>query len=192
MAAANTSSVSLTPTSSAFRPVLLYDKNAPPTIVAFVATARPPADGSYSPGDYIEFHVACASPCPVHFPPQTVTQKSGSIWGGNHVVAGTTTAWDCILGTNIYNVNDFGNCYTTTLSFGEPWPTSGSYTQVGTCQIFARSKMMFVTAGFDEYFKVMPPETRKPDNYESYVTSELSSAGCPSSVNGYANGQLNT
>lgn len=174
-------SPTVVPTSGAFRAVLLYDKNAPPTVVASIATAQP-EDGEYGrPADYIEYHITCASPCAADFPAQTVTQKSGSIWGGHHVVSGTTTAWDCILGT-FHEVDNNGDCYTTTLKSGEAVPTTGLYTQVGTCDVFAHSKLMFVTAGFDEYFKVMPTSTEAPGDYMTGISSILSSAKCPSSA----------
>ncbi|OAA63862.1 hypothetical protein ISF_04571 [Cordyceps fumosorosea ARSEF 2679] len=186
MAAASTSSPSLTPTSSAFRPILLYDKDAPATVIASVVTAIPQPSGWSGPADYIEFRVTCALPfCPANsFPPQTVTQRQGSVWGGHHVVAGTITAWDCRLGrSGDDDEGDYGSCYTTTLPpTGRPVPTTGRYTRVGTCDVDARSKMMFVTAGFNEYFKVMPAETGPPIDLPSAITSVLRSAHCPSSA----------
>ncbi|KAJ6786515.1 hypothetical protein PWT90_09430 [Aphanocladium album] len=181
MSPATMTSPALVPTSSAFRPIQLYDKDAPATVIASIATARPEDDVIGSAAAYIEYHVTCASPCPSDFSPQIVTQKSGSIWGGQLTVSGTTTAWDCDLGI-LNNEDNHGHCYTTTLKSGEPIPTTGSYTTVGTCQVLANSRMMFVTAGFDEYFKVNIPQTGSPENYPSYITAEMNEANCTKSA----------
>ncbi|KAJ3497379.1 hypothetical protein NLG97_g1945 [Lecanicillium saksenae] len=170
-------SPALVPTSSAFRAVFVYDKDAPATVVASIATAWPERGEAGAPAGYIEYHVTCASPCSSDFPAQVITQKSGSIWGGHLAVSGTTTAWDCNLGVTNNETND-GYCYTTTLKSGEPIPTTGSYTPVETCQVLSHSRMMFVTAGFDEFFKVDPADSRSPDFWMTYMASVMDEAKC--------------
>lgn len=49
-----------------------------------------------------------------------------------------------------------------------------------SCHVLGHTKMMFVTAGFDEYFKAMPADTSySPDVLISALNSELSEKGCP-------------
>lgn len=169
--------VTATPTSDAFRQVLLYDALAPPTVVASVI------EGRSLEGEELYFTaiVTCPSPCKdADFPKQTVSYLTGSSWAGEKTVDGTTTSWGCRLGGSAPNKE--GECYVATAKDGETINHNGTSTSVDNCFVEHRSKMMFVTAGFDEYFNVMIPSTHELEEEMSGWYSYLSSLSCPATA----------
>lgn len=193
-----TTTLAVTATSNAYRAILMYNTDVPQPVVASVVTAveGDPDTGS-GPAAYIEFIVTCASaicPSDSSFPEQTITQRGGSSWGGHHVVGSATTSWGCRLGSTAADDPQGGECRTTTLSAGEVLTTEtpGPYTDPGWdytplangttaidhCYEPRHTKLMVVTAGFDEYFKVMPPDTRGVQAWMDAVSSDISSKGC--------------
>ncbi len=171
----------VTPTSGAFRQIFIYDASAPPTVVASVIEGRSQTFEEL----YFTAIVTCPSPCKdADFPEQTVTYLTGSSWAGERTVDGTTTSWGCRLGSvqsASANLKE-GECYVATAKDGETINHSGTSTSVDNCFVEHRSKMMIVTAGFDEYFSAMPDSTHDIDEEMAAWTSYLSGLSCPATA----------
>ena len=177
MSLSTTAPPAVTPTSGAYRDILIYDAAAPATVVASVIEGRSETWEEL----FFTALVTCPSPCQDSaFPEQTVTYLTGSSWAGELTVDGTTTSWGCRLGDDDSEVTQGvgGDCYAATAGPGETIDHDGTSTSVGNCFVSLRSKMMVVTAGFEEYDKVMPSATFPIDEVVSYRSSRLSELGC--------------
>lgn len=181
MSLSTTAPPAVTPTSGAYRDILLYDAAAPATVVASIIEGR---SETYEELFFTAL-VTCPSPCQDSaFPEQTVTYLTGSSWAGELTVDGTTTSWGCRLGDDDSQVTEgvSGECYTAIAGPGETIDHNGTSTHVDNCFVSMRSKMMVVTAGFEEYDKVMPSATFPIDEVVSSRSSRLSELGCPATT----------
>lgn len=159
----------------------IYDQNAPRSLVASVISAR---INTFEEREATML-VTCASPCPtsVNFPQQTITHRSGSIWEGQHAVSGTTTSWGCDVGSGGYvtqgkTIEVARNC--THVTVGPSGNIVATATEsLALCDMYLRSKMLFVTAGLDEWHKVESTPDETPDEefseFSSYI---LKASGC--------------
>ncbi|CEJ84430.1 hypothetical protein VHEMI03473 [[Torrubiella] hemipterigena] len=166
--------------SNDYRLAFLYDQNAPQSLVGSVISA---ATKEFEERE-ATLLVTCASPCPtsVNFPQQTITHRSGSIWEGQYAVSGTTTSWGCDLGSGAYvtqgkTIENGRNC--THVTVGPSGNTLATATEtLAECDVDARSKMLFVTAGLDEWRKVESTPKKSPEEQLSAYSSALKSKGC--------------
>ena len=161
---------------SYYRLFMVYDARAPSTLVGSVVAATESADERNA-----TVVVTCASPCPATgFPEQTITHMLGSRWAGEYEASKTTTRWGCDVGTGMapgQTVSD-PSCYVDTKGPDDKSFVTGKRTAIDGCYEGVRSKMVFVTAGLDEWTKVEAKPTVPADYVLSQQQSMLSSRKC--------------
>ncbi|KAK4164090.1 hypothetical protein QBC43DRAFT_318697 [Cladorrhinum sp. PSN259] len=153
-----------------------------------IARATPTTPGAVTPPPVTHLQLACptaSSPdndaCrAASIYPAQVYHTQGSVWGGTTTHAGATTSWECALGDQ---PGSGGQAYTAECKRQIISGTSTAAKEtfgLGNCYVLAHRLPIVVTAGQDQLEG--PEITEGADAINSYESSEISAAGCPTTT----------